>query len=140
MSSDDLDNPPPDSSLVPGPRPTNDEAAEAGDVLKLWQIQKWVLVGRAVAGAAIALVGLVIVVSVVCFAVQSVKDAWGERAIFHAIGQGERLKYLIAFLTFKAAALGGALTGGLLLIRAGNRLTGGSDGKDVDLKIPSIGD
>ena len=83
-----------------------------------------------------------IVIPVVCVAVRSVGEAWDERTVFRTGAQalGDRLKYLIAFLTFKAAALGGALTAGLLLIRAGNRLTGGSDGKDVDLKVPSVGD
>jgi len=142
--TDDFTTPPPELPTPPppqlGPAPTGTDQTQAGALLELWQVQKTVLVGRAIAGAAVSVVGLIIASAVVCVAIHTTSQAWDERTVFGAGGQSERLKYLVAFLTFKATALGGALTAGLLLIRAGNRLSGGADGKDVDLKVPSLGD
>lgn len=128
-----FDTPPPEltiSDVVAAP--SQSEKEQAGAVVELLRIQSIVTIGRAVAGAIAYTVGIVIVVSLVCIAAHSANDAWCERKTFGASGQGERLKYLVAFFTFRAAALGGGLTAGLLLIRAGNRLSGGTDIREAD--------
>jgi hypothetical protein len=126
--------PPPELTIseVAATAPNQLEKDQAGAVVELLKIHRIVTIGRAVAGALAYAIGILIVISIVCIGAHAARDAWRERTVFGAGGQGERLKYLIAFFTFRAAALGGGLTAGLLLVRAGNRLSAGSDTHGAD--------
>lgn len=116
-------------SAPPPDLPESQEIATSPELRKAeleWlKLRERVFICRAVAGALAYAAGLGIIVYVVCTALPNVKEAWEERNSFTAAATGERLRYLIAFFTFKAAAIGGSFTVGMLLIRAGNLLSGG---------------
>jgi hypothetical protein len=117
--------------LAPAPEIVSNAEYISAEVEAL-KIKRWILAGRAIAGAAAFVLGGVIVGSVAWIALESIAKSWAERTQFGDVGHAERLKYLVAFFTFKAAALGGSLTAGLLLIRASNRLSGGRRGDDSE--------
>jgi hypothetical protein len=99
-----------------------------------------ILLWRAWAGLVVGLFGLAVIGFTLYKGYGAVTDAWLERKEFKKDGLDERLKYVIAFLSFKAVALGGALTAGLLLVRAANKLSGGTDETSSNSANLSIGD
>lgn len=123
------------SSVAFGPKleATDELDTATKDFFKLRQ-RVWKV--RAIGGAIAFVAGVVIVGVVVGYALCAVSQAWDERVVFGKEGATDRLKYLIAYFTFKATALGAALTSGLMLIRAANQLTGGALVDDV--KPPSL--
>jgi hypothetical protein len=133
---DDFSTPPELSSgitVLPsmnGPTPTETDKAQAKALLEQWNLQRDMVKVRAVGAGIAFVVGILILSAVLVAGFYSAADAWSERVAFSTVGQGDRLKYVLAFLGFKAAAIGGALTVGLLLIRAANLLTGGNDASD----------
>jgi hypothetical protein len=125
--SDDFQAP---SDLPPGelegPALTSSQAEQSDAALELVRLRLLIWKARAFAGAIAYGAGLAVIIIVVHFALTTSELAWKEREVFADKGQAERLSYLIAFLAFKAAAFGAALTTGLLLVKAANKLSGGA--------------
>lgn len=120
---------PPDVQIVAA-QPSEGEKALAQHATQMLKARKHVFIGRGIAAAIIATTGIGIIICVGAHALEAVTKAWAERVIFTDRGSAERLKYLIAFFSFKAAAFGGMLTAGLLLIKVANSLSGGDPKED----------